>query len=83
MYDGTDFILQVREVRLILTHIDPGYIFKLLYDFKHTTVSSNGCLLTDVPSLFVSERDVPSKRLKYYKIRPRSLPTLESSDEET
>jgi hypothetical protein len=59
MYDGIDFIVEVREVILQLTHIQLGYIFKLLHDCKYTSVRSSGYLLTDVPSLFLSERGVP------------------------
>lgn len=61
LYDGIGFILEVREVRLQLAHIDLGYIFKLLRDCRYTTVRSSGCLLTHVPSLFLNERDVPPK----------------------
>jgi hypothetical protein len=61
MYDGIDFKLEVRDVRLQLTHTELGYIFKLLLDCKYTTVRSSGCLLIDVLSLFLSERDVPQK----------------------
>jgi hypothetical protein len=60
-YGGNDFILQVREVRLKLTFIELGSIFKLLHGYQNTTVSSKECLLTDVPSLFLNERDVPLK----------------------
>jgi hypothetical protein len=38
LYDGIDFTLEVREVRLQLTHIELGYIFKLLHDCKYTSV---------------------------------------------
>lgn len=61
LYDGIDFILEVMEVRLQLTHIELGYIFKLLRDCRYTTVRSSGCLLTHVPFLFLNERDVPQK----------------------
>jgi hypothetical protein len=82
MYDGTDFILEAREVRLKLTYIELGRIWNYCTVIKTLPLVRSSVYLqtsTPIPQL----KRCASKILKHYKIIPRSLPVLESTDEET